>query len=148
MSIEFNELQWLMTSTIFFFIVEIILIFRCTKNDTKRRKRSNKIEWVFFIINWELPVNYQFQYWHPFLFQWWDKFSTAFREMLLDAVVRASDFIGNPTAKSAINDYITKAFNIKAEVDTNGKVFRWYYIHMVFVESVLSKKINLKLFVT
>lgn len=68
--------------------------------------------------------------------------------MLVDAVVRARDFFGNPTAESAINDSIREALNFKAEVDTNGNVFRLCYTRMAFVESVLSKNINLKLFVT
>lgn len=44
--------------------------------------------------------------------------------MLVDAVGRARDFIGNPTAESTINNSIRKAFNNKVEVDTNGNVFR------------------------
>lgn len=44
--------------------------------------------------------------------------------MLFDAVVRARDFIGNPTAESAIYYSIRKAFNNKSKVDTNGNVFR------------------------
>lgn len=63
--------------------------------------------------------------------------------MLIDAVVRARDFIGNPNAKSAINKFITKAFNNKAEVDTNGKLFRCFTYIWIFVESVLSKNVNL-----
>lgn len=63
--------------------------------------------------------------------------------MLIDAVVRARDFIGNPKAKSAINESITKAFNNKAKVDTNGKLFRCFTYIWIFVESVLSKNVNL-----
>lgn len=63
--------------------------------------------------------------------------------MLFDAVVRARDFIGNPNAKSAINESITKAFNNKAKVDTNGKLFRCFTYIWIFVESVLSKNVNL-----
>lgn len=44
--------------------------------------------------------------------------------MLVDAVVRARDFIGNPNAEPDIYDSITKAFNNKSKVDTNGNVFR------------------------
>lgn len=40
--------------------------------------------------------------------------------MLVDAVVRARDFFGNPTAESAINVSIREALNFKAEVDTNA----------------------------
>lgn len=68
--------------------------------------------------------------------------------MLVDAVVRARYYFGNPTAESAINNSIREALNLKAEVDTNGNVFRLCYTRVVFVESVLSKNINLKLFVT
>lgn len=121
-----NELQWLMTFTIFLKLRLFLfsgapgMIHGDGSGLIKLLKQSE----YFFYHHWELPVNYQSQYWHPFLFQLWHTFSTAFRGMLFDAVVRAKDFIGNPTAESTINNSITKAFNNKVEVDTNGNVFR------------------------
>lgn len=116
-----NELQWLMTFTIFFKLRLFLfsgapgMIHGDGSGLIKLLKQSE-----YFFIN----VNYQSQYWHPFLFQLWHTFTTAFRGMLFDAVARARYFIGNPTAESKINDSITKAFNKKVEVDTNGNVFR------------------------
>lgn len=52
------------------------------------------------------------------------KFSTDFRGMLVDAIVRARDFIGNPTAKPAIIKSIKNAFNDTAQAYMSGKVFK------------------------
>lgn len=136
--------EWLLRRV---FRVKIIFIFQVPQEWYKTEAFGKKRVSIFYH---QFGTNYKLSnsILTSFVFQWWHKFSTAFRGMLVDAVVRARDFFGNPTAESAINDSIREALNFKAEVDTNGNVFRLCYTRMVFVESVLSKNINLKLFVT